>query len=394
MLIVRCTAKLLGKLKVQPEPAFSPPATTRLGDWYATILPMRPSHVVLLVSESTRLPVVLPARELSTLARRIPDAIGQVLRELGVDSRVIDGELRAMAEVTFDRTASRSVLGTMNEFVLHLGPMRDAEPTITEHAMSMKLGRVLVTIPSHGYQHPAEFTAQSLRSTTARPRPLGTTTQKESSMKSASSICELKITLRDSRPPIWRRLRVRNDVTLFKLHSILQYVMGWMDGHMHQFVAKGAVYGRIDPEFPESENEKKVSLGQVLRKPKDSLVYEYDFGDGWEHTVVLEQVLEAAPGGKYPYVVDGKRACPPEDCGGTGGYSRLLHVLADTKHPEHGDMVEWVGGSFDPAAFDVGEINRGFHSGWYLPPAADAPRSKTALPRQTTLKLGAPRRRR
>ena len=163
MLIVRCTAKLLGKLKVQPEPAFSPPATTRLGDWYATILPMRTSHVVLLVSESTRLPFVLPARELSTLARRIPDAIGRVLRELGVDSGVIDEELEAMAEVAFDRTASRSVLGTMNEFVLHLGPMRDAQPTMTEHAMSMKLGRVLVTIPSHGYQHPAEFTVQSLQ---------------------------------------------------------------------------------------------------------------------------------------------------------------------------------------------------------------------------------------
>ena len=163
MLIVRCTAKLLGKLKARREPAPAP-STTRLGDWYATILPMRPSHVVLLVSESTRLPVVLPARELSTLARRIPDAIGRVLRELGVDSSVIGEELEAMAEVAFDRTASRSVLGTMNEFVLHLGPMRDAEPTMTEHAMSMKLGRVLVTIPSHGYQHPAEFTAQRLQS--------------------------------------------------------------------------------------------------------------------------------------------------------------------------------------------------------------------------------------
>ena len=213
-------------------------------------------------------------------------------------------------------------------------------------------------------------------------------------MKTTASIYELKITLRDTRPPVWRRLRVRSDLTLFKLHSILQFVMGWMDGHMHQFVVRGKVYGRVDPEFPESENEKKVLLDQVLRKPKDSLVYEYDFGDGWEHTVVLEQVLEAAPGGKYPYVVEGKRACPPEDCGGTGGYDRLLEALADTTHPEHAEAVEWVGGSFDPEAFDVGEINRGFHGGWYLPPAPDAPRSKTALPRQTTLESGAPRRRR
>ncbi len=134
--------------------------------------------------------------------------------------------------------------------------------------------------------------------------------------------------------------------------------MGWMDGHMHQFVAGTKTYGRVDSEFSEWENEKKVRLVQVLRKPKDSLVYEYDFGDGWAHAVVLEQVLEMEPGGKYPYVVEGKRACPPEDCGGTGGYEHLIEVLADPRHPEHADMAEWVGGSFDPEAFDAGEINR------------------------------------
>lgn len=392
MLIVRCTAKLLGRLRALPEPS-SAPSTTRLGDWYATILPMRPSHLVLLVSEVSRLTVVLPARELPTLARRIPDAIARVLQDLGVDPGTIDEEREAMTDVSFDRTASRSVLGTMNEFVLHLGLMRDAHPAMTEHAMSMKLGRVLVTTPSHDYQHPAEFTAKFLQSPPGRPGPPGTTTRREPTVKRTVSIYELKITLRDTRPPIWRRLRVRSDVTLLKLHTILQFVMGWMDGHMHQFVAKDKVYGRVDPEFPESENEKKVLLSQVLIKPKDSLVNDYDFGDGWEHTVVLEQVLAAAPGGKYPYVVDGKRACPPEDCGGTGGYGRLLEVLGDPKHSEHAEMVEWVGGSFDPEAFDVGEINLGFHAGWYLPAAADSPRSKTALPRQTTLNLGAPRRR-
>jgi hypothetical protein len=148
-----------------------------------------------------------------------------------------------------------------------------------------------------------------------------------------------------------------------------------------------------DPEFPgPRENEKKMLLSQVLRRPKDSLVYEYDFGDGWEHSVVLERVFEAEAGGKYPNVVAGKRACPPEDCGGPGGYAEMLEVLADEKHPEHEERVEWVGGSFDPEAFDRDEINRAFHGGWYLPPPTDAPRTNTALPRQTTLKLGAKRR--
>lgn len=393
MLIVRCTAKLLDRLKVRPlaSPVHS---STALGDWYATILPLRPAHVVLLVNETTRLPIVLPARELSTLARRIPEAIVEVLRDLEIAPEAIERERQAMAEITFDKTASRSVLGTMNEHVFHLGLTREEHPSMTEHALSVDLGRMLVTIPGHDYQHPGEFTARVLGGSQPHSRPLATRSRGDTSVRNRAMIYELKVTLRDTRPPIWRRIRVRSDITLFKLHSILQYVMGWMDGHMHQFVVGAKTYGRVDREFPECENEKKALLSQVLRKPKDSFVYEYDFGDGWEHAVVLEQVLEAEPGGKYPYVAEGKRACPPEDCGGTSGYEHLLEVLADPRHPEHADMVEWVGGSFDPEAFDAGEINRGFHGGWYLPPSPDAPRSKTALPRQTRLKLPAPRRRR
>ena len=362
-----------------------------LGDWYATILPVRPVHLVLLTNERSRLPVVLAARELSTLLERIPEAIADVLTDLGVDASTIARERAAMGEIRCATTRSRSVLGTMNEFAFNLELLREAEPALTEHELSMSLGRVLVTVPPI-VQHPAELTVQILQDPQNLPRLPGGTTRREPPVKTSAPIYELKITLRDTRPPIWRRLQVKSDVTLFKFHSILQSVMGWMDGHMHQFRAKHKVYGRVDPELPETENEKKVQLGQVLRKPKDSLVYDYDFGDGWEHLVVLEQVLEAAPGGKYPYVVAGKRACPPEDCGGTGGYGLLLEVLADSKHPEHAALVEWVGGSFDPEAFDVGEINRGFHGGWFLPPAEGAPRSKTALPRQTSLKLGVPRR--
>jgi hypothetical protein len=251
-------------------------------------------------------------------------------------------EKAAMGPIRCATTRKRSVLGTMNEFALHVGLMREAEPAMTEHAMSMKLGRVLVTVPTLGYQQPAELTAQTLQDPKESPRRPGATTRREPPMNSSARIYELRITLRDTRPPIWRRLRVQSDATLFEFHSILQLVMGWMDDHLHQFMAKNKVYGAVDLELPERENEKKVLLSQVLRKPKDSLVYEYDFGDGWEHAVVLEQVLEAVPGGKYPYVVTGKRACPPEDCGGTGGYGHLLAVLADPKHPEHAEMVEWV----------------------------------------------------
>jgi len=176
---------------------------------------------------------------------------------------------------------------------------------------------------------------------------------------------ELKVTLRGIRPPIWRRFRVRDDITLGKLHDLLQVIMGWTDSHLHQFVSKGIYYGQPDPEFPR-QDEGKVHLRDVLRKPKDRLMYEYDFGDSWDHDLVLERVLPHEARARYPLIVAGKRACPPEDCGGIPGYYRLLEALANSADPEHQELLEWVGGSFDPEAFDVGTLNRVFHGGWYL----------------------------
>jgi Plasmid pRiA4b ORF-3-like protein len=132
-------------------------------------------------------------------------------------------------------------------------------------------------------------------------------------------------------------------------------------------VVGGAYYGHRDPELPPRQDERKVLLRQVLKKPKDRLIYEHDFGDSWEHLVVLEQVLAHEPRARYPVIVAGKRACPPEDCGGVPGYYRLLEALASPRHPEHRDMVEWVGGSFDSESFDVGALNRVLHGGVTYP---------------------------
>ena len=178
-------------------------------------------------------------------------------------------------------------------------------------------------------------------------------------------VYQLKVTLRGTRPPIWRRFQVPRDVTLHRLHRILQVVIGWTDSHLHQFRAGDTYYGTPDPEFSvEVRNEKKVLLGEVLRRPKARMVYEYDFGDGWEHEVVLEAALPAPPKGRYPLVLAGKRRCPPEDVGGVGGYYHFLEVMGNAKHPEHRDLREWWGGPFDPDAFDVQEVNRAFHGGW------------------------------
>jgi len=152
---------------------------------------------------------------------------------------------------------------------------------------------------------------------------------------SPSEIHQLKITLRYIQPPVWRRVEVPKDITLAKLHRILQVAMGWYDSHLHQFIVGKNYYGEPSlDEFSELDlkDERKVRLGQVLSKPKQRMVYEYDFGDGWEHDIVLEKVLPPDSNTRYPVCLEGAQACPPEDCGGVGGYENFLDAIRDPDH--------------------------------------------------------------
>jgi hypothetical protein len=172
---------------------------------------------------------------------------------------------------------------------------------------------------------------------------------------------QLKITLRDIRPPIWRRFHVPSDMKLGKLHHVIQIVMGWTDSHMHQFKMGETYYGTTYPDdsdgMPETRDENKAKISDLVSKPKAKFVYEYDFGDSWEHEVVLEKILPPEPDTRYPKCLEGKYACPPEDCGGVWGYANLLEVIQDEGHPEHEEMLEWLGEGFDPEAFDVEAVN-------------------------------------
>ncbi len=170
----------------------------------------------------------------------------------------------------------------------------------------------------------------------------------------------LKVSPRGSRPAIWRRVAVDAGVTLTQLHDILQIVMGWTDSHLHQFRRGATYFGPPAPEAGmECENERRFRLRDVLHRPKDRMVYEYDFGDGWEHDIVLEAIGEADGETASVRVLGGKGACPPEDVGGIGGYYRFLEAIQNPKHPDHGEMLEWAG-DFDPDAFEIDEINKYF----------------------------------
>ncbi len=176
---------------------------------------------------------------------------------------------------------------------------------------------------------------------------------------SGSRVHQIKVTLNGVKPPVWRRLLVPSSVSLKVLHDILQMAMGWTDSHLHQFVARGQIFGIRDAEFGENtKNEARVRLDQVLIREKDAMVYEYDFGDGWTHKVVLEKISEPAESTAVPSCISGGGACPPEDCGGIWGYDEFLKAIGDSSHPEHMEMLEWIGGAFDPERFDVGEINK------------------------------------
>jgi hypothetical protein len=183
--------------------------------------------------------------------------------------------------------------------------------------------------------------------------------------KTSGPVYRLKVTLRGSKPPIWRRFLVPAGITLKRLHDSIQAVMGWTDSHLHQFQKDGVLYGTSDREFGMTRvSENRTTVEQLLRSPKDRLTYEYDFGDDWVHDVMLEAVLPPGGDGRFPIVEAGRRACPPEDVGGVYGYAHFLEVLANPKHPEHAELMEWASESFDPELFDVQEANLAIHGGW------------------------------
>lgn len=182
--------------------------------------------------------------------------------------------------------------------------------------------------------------------------------------KSPASIHELEISLCEIEPRIWRRFAVRSNTTLAKLHDVVQVVMSWMDSHLHQFetneekcYAPLSPYG--DPDWDERvSNSAKARLQDVMPAKGARLIYQYDFGDGWEHVIEVVAVHPPEPGARYPRCLAGERACPPEDCGGPHSYPEFLAALADPRHPEHEELTEWIGGKFDADAFDVGEVNK------------------------------------
>ena len=180
-------------------------------------------------------------------------------------------------------------------------------------------------------------------------------------------VLQIKITLNDSLPRIWRRILIPANYTFFDLHCAIQNAMGWTDSHLHAFyVGAGKMRDKITIEFPnpemddfyrkDSRDERKELVADYLGRAVKRCVYSYDFGDGWDHTILFERVLPRDPKVVYPQCVAGENACPPEDCGGVWGYRDLQKILKNSRHKEYKDMLDWLclddPKDFDPHEFD------------------------------------------
>ena len=225
-----------------------------------------------------------------------------------------------------------------------------------------------------------------------------------------AKILQLKIALNGIKPEIWRRFLVEDSISFKRLHKTIQTVMGWEDYHMYKFcidneeivpeeegynlaessfnklfkspefmkmleqldMKKGSATLDVDKmnkmlhemEQNKAKNQYDINskINQLIKSEKQKFTYLYDFGDSWEHTIVVEKILEKDQSKKYPICLEGERACPPEDCGSIPGYYNLIKIRKNKKHPQYEELiVEWLGEDYDPELFIVDWVNAKLH---------------------------------
>jgi len=174
-----------------------------------------------------------------------------------------------------------------------------------------------------------------------------------------ADVLQVKVSLVGARPPIWRRLEVAASMPLSQVHAVLQTAFGWDDAHLHRFetVLDPRAGRRGRGRILEGAALGRTRLVDVVSSPGDQVVYRYDFGDDWEHLVEVEARHEPVPGRLYPHCTAGRRAAPPEDCGGLPGFDYLLEALADPTHPEHDHLTSWTPAGYNAARFDLAAVN-------------------------------------
>lgn len=373
VLIVRGTKKLRDCLKTAAAATLDDVSTTALGDWFGTVLTWQP-QAVLLVNTQTLLPVLVPLAPTATLLQRIPACVADALRSQGIDEQLVANEMASMSPVRIAPTNDRQMLGVMNELTFQAQHAR-ARGDEDLRSLSAALATVILGPLARRHGTPAdELRAHFSNSATILPFRRRTTSKAADSRPAPGQILQLKVTLRDISPPVWRRIVVDGGRSLHHLHDVIQAAFDWYDLHEHEFEIDGEQFGVCDTADDPTllHDERRVRIDRVLGS--GPALYVYDLGDNWVHDIVVEASFDAVdfdrkrddPGTSckptVPDCVDGERMCPPEDSGGAIRYAAMLEVIADAGHCDHADVLDWLTEatgkpSFDPDEFDPGEFS-------------------------------------
>jgi hypothetical protein len=366
VLVIRGTKKLRDRVKVAPG-VDGEESTTALGDWFANALFWRP-QVALLVNSRTLLPVFMDLAPAVTLQERAPAAIEAVLRRHGVEQTFLAAERKAMSDVRIAPTNDRRVVGVMNEFAFH-GEWLFKEGQHDLEALSLRMSSLIIGKLAEGSPDRALAAAviggpEPLAKVIAFPGERSAPAPSPQA-PATGDVFQLKVTLLDTTPPIWRRVLIDGASTLDHVHEVIQAAFGWWNYHLHEFEVGRTRYGVTDPDedWGEPPRDERRTRLDAIADEGSSFRYTYDFGDGWDHKIVVEKVFPADSSSTVPACIDGRRACPPEDCGGTWGYRELLEILGTPAHPEHDERREWIGRPFDPEAFDPTEFDENLRNG-------------------------------
>ncbi len=338
MFTLHATRKLLTRTKQQgTDPAQN---TNTLGSWYANILDWRP-QTAFFVNESTLLPVLVPLTPVKTLLPRFIEEFQVVCNRLQLPQEFIETEVAAMSENVWSTTANRSVIGTMTNMSRTFEYILDRQQNYTMTDLAVKQA-TLLTGPE--YLKPIERIGDLL----------GIEISSYDTTTSPTSGFTFKISIRDIDPPIWREVSVPESSSLVEFHQILQAAFGWHNCHLFSFEIDGTDYG-LDEDGMLDPDELAVTVGELFAdSPKAT--YIYDYGDYWQHDI---QVVKKNVLVNQAEIVQGERACPPEDCGGPWGYTNLLQALANKDHEQHDELTHWIGpDGYDPEYFDTRNFSR------------------------------------
>jgi hypothetical protein len=350
------------RLKVPQDPWRAPPAGEILDEVTVRRLPALPTTREVWQAGSCflRAPIADRKRPVyPVLGLVVNESSDEVLEPLVNDDLQLEPActvLRAVAAAAIRRDGfprvirvasneTRSALERLREFCPQLTVELSKELDFLDFVMVDLQAKMAAQVESEPARGAAGVDPlQSKQSSARRPNKTAKT-----------AIYQLKVTLRHVTPPIWRRLVVSGDILFSELHHVLQISMGWFDSHLHDFRYQQNRYG--DPTLLEEViDESETSLCQVARRKGNQLVYTYDFGDNWEHEVLVERIDQCSVPA-VPRCIGGRNACPPEDCGGVFGYLNLLESLTDPNNPNHDEARDWVDEDFDPKRFDVATVN-------------------------------------